>query len=465
MVFASVEFIALFFPIFFVFYLVVPQRFRNHTLLLGSLIFYAWWSPKFLLLIIALTVFSWFMAILIDRTECERTKTSLMVGAIIINLASLVWCKYTNMLMESINAVLAKNNLSSIPWVNVVLPIGLSFTVLLAISYLVDVRRKTVRAQTSIVDFGAYMVMFPHLIAGPIVRYNTIENELRKRVLSIDGVAAGARRFMIGFSMKVLIADTLSPMVAVAFSLKNPSFVDSWAGCIAYTLQLYIDFAGYSSMAIGLGLMLGFYFHENFNHPYLAVSIQDFWRRWHMTLSSWLRDYLYISLGGNRFGVYRTYINLMLTMAIGGLWHGGDNLNYLVWGVIHGFALCCNRVFSLNGYSIPDSVSRCMTLIVVMLAWTVFRSDSLATALDILGGQFGFNGFAIGDEISLALRPTICFALLVGMICVVYPVTVIGKRKGLGFASWSMVWPVIVFFYAVTVLVGQKSTPFLYFQF
>ncbi len=465
MVFASLEFLTLFLPLFFALYLVTPQNYRNHTLLVGSWIFYAWWTPKFLILIIALTLLAWGAAILIDKTQDEKWKTRWMAWAIVLNLASLVWYKYTNMLVSTLNEFLTGRQMEALPWEHVMLPIALSFTVLHAISYVVDVRRKVVPAQYDVLAFSAYMAMFPHLIAGPIVRYKVIDKELRERVFSMEKFSLGVRRFMIGFSMKVLIADTLAPVVALCFGLKHPGFWDAWIGCIAYTFQLYFDFAGYSAMAIGLGLMLGFHFEENFNNPYLAVSIQDFWRRWHQTLSSWLRDYLYISLGGNRQGPLRTYVNLMLTMAIGGLWHGGDNWNYLIWGIIQGAALCCDRAFTQRGYSMPDYASRALTMLTVMFAWTIFRATGFDNALGMWAGQLGLHGFGIQDEVILALRPMIILTFLIGLLCVVYPATPIAKRGGLGVMSWSMLWPVLTFSYGVIVLAGQKAVPFLYFQF
>ncbi len=465
MVFASLEFLTLFLPLFFALYLVTPQNYRNHTLLVGSWIFYAWWTPKFLILIIALTLLAWGAAILIDKTQDEKWKTRWMAWAIVLNLASLVWYKYTNMLVSTLNEFLTGRQMEALPWEHVMLPIALSFTVLHAISYVVDVRRKVVPAQYDVLAFSAYMAMFPHLIAGPIVRYKVIDKELRERVFSMEKFSLGVRRFMIGFSMKVLIADTLAPVVALCFGLKHPGFWDAWIGCIAYTFQLYFDFAGYSAMAIGLGLMLGFHFEENFNNPYLAVSIQDFWRRWHQTLSSWLRDYLYIRLGGNRQGPLRTYVNLMLTMAIGGLWHGGDNWNYLIWGIIQGTALCCDRAFTQRGYSMPDYASRALTMLTVMFAWTIFRATGFDNALGMWAGQLGLHGFGIQDEVILALRPMIILTFLIGLLCVVYPATPIAKRGGLGVMSWSMLWPVLTFSYGVIVLAGQKAVPFLYFQF
>ncbi|HCJ50660.1 MAG: membrane-bound O-acyltransferase family protein [Gallionellaceae bacterium CG1_02_56_997] len=468
MVFASLEFLTLFLPVFFALYFITPRAYRNYTMLLGSWLFYAWWTPKFLLLIIFLTVVTWLAAILIERTTSEKLKTRLMAGAIIINLASLAWYKYANVVFRSLNDLFGSPDHPLIVWETVFLPIALSFTVLHATSYLVDVRRKVVPAQYSFNFFAAYIAMFPHLIAGPIVRYKVIEKELRERYFSLDEFATGVRCFMIGFSMKVLIADPLSPLVALVFKQSSPSLVDAWIGCGAYTIQLYFDFAGYSLMAIGLGLMMGFKFEPNFNNPYLSVSIQDFWRRWHMTLSSWLRDYLYISLlGGNRGGRVRTYINMLLTMSIGGLWHGGESWNFLIWGVIHGSALSIARAYNNMGYSMPDFFSRLLTLVVVMLAWTIFRAADFSAALHVWGGQFGLNGIAMGDEVALAMRPTLYASFIIGIICIGYPATRFAKQEwGLfSHSVWRAVWPTLAFAYALVVLTGQQSPPFLYFQF
>ncbi len=466
MVFASLEFLTLFLPVFFAFYFLTPNRFRNHTMLVGSWLFYAWWTPKFLLLIIFLTLVTWGAAILIDRSQSEKYKTRVMAAAIIINLASLAWYKYANVVFRSINDLFGGEPL--IVWETVFLPIALSFTVLHATSYLVDVRRKVVDAQYRFDFFAAYIAMFPHLIAGPIVRYKVIEKELRERYFSLEEFALGVRRFMIGFSMKVLIADPMAPLVDLVFKQSAPTMTDAWIGCGAYTIQLYFDFAGYSLMAIGLGLMMGFKFEPNFNNPYLSVSIQDFWRRWHMTLSSWLRDYLYISLlGGNRAGNTRTYVNLMLTMAIGGLWHGGESWNYLIWGIIHGSALCVARSYNARGYAMPDFYSRLLTLVVVMLAWTVFRAANFSAALTMWGGQFGFNGLGMGDAVMLALRPSIYASFIIGVICIVYPATRYAQT-GWGIFRhnlWRSIWPSLAFAYALIVLTGQQSPPFLYFQF
>ena len=451
MVFASLEFLTLFLPVFFAFYFLTPSRYRNHTMLFGSWLFYAWWTPKFLILIIFLTLITWLAAILIEKSASETFKTRIMAGAIIVNLASLAWYKYANVVVRSLNDLFGGADRPLIVWETVFLPIALSFTVLHATSYLVDVRRKVVQAQYRFSFFASYIAMFPHLIAGPIVRYKVIEKELRERFFSAEEFSLGVRRFMIGFAMKVLIADPLSPLVDLVFKQSAPTLIDAWIGCGAYTIQLYFDFAGYSLMAIGLGLMLGFKFEPNFNNPYLSVSIQDFWRRWHMTLSSWLRDYLYISLlGGNRGGERRTYINLLLT-----------------WGVIHGVALCTARIYNARGYAMPDFFSRLLTLVVVMLAWTVFRAADFSAAQHMWAGQFGLHGVAMGDAVSLALRPSIYASFVIGILCIVYPAT---RYAGIGWgifshSLWRSIWPALAFAYALIVLTGQQSPPFLYFQF
>ena len=275
---------------------------------------------------------------------------------------------------------------------------------------------------------------------------------------------------MIGLCMKVLVADTLSPLVDVAFHLDNPSFVDAWIGCLAYSLQLFFDFAGYSAMAIGLGLMLGFHFPENFNQPYLASSIQDFWRRWHMSLSSWLRDYLYIALGGNRNGAWKTYRNLFLTMAIAGLWHGGDSWNYLLWGAAHGIALCVDRLWSRSSLpSIPPLFSHTLTLLFVFMAWTLFRAPDFDSALNMYAGQFGLHGFALGDALAVTLRSAHGLAAVLGVACIIAPLFKHRYEQRFGAHAWfvpiAALWPVAGFLLSFALIASREAVPFLYFQF
>jgi alginate O-acetyltransferase complex protein AlgI len=310
--------------------------------------------------------------------------------------------------------------------------------------------------------------MFVHLIAGPIIRYEWVKRELVSRPFDWEHFSLGARRLMIGMSMKVLIADTLAPVVDVAFAVQNPSFLDAWLGCIGYGLQLFFDFAGYSVMAIGLGMMLGFRFPENFNNPYLATSIQDFWRRWHLSLSSWIRDYLYIPLGGNRLGPVRTYVNLLLTMAIAGLWHGGDSWNFLLWGIAHGVALSVDRLWNQAKLgSLPTMLSRTLTLLFVFLAWTIFRAHTFDSGLQMYAGQFGLNGFGLSDAMLVLLRPSHWLAYALGIACVMVPLLQgwVERQSGLGVIFVATVWPIIGFLFSFALIASRGAVPFLYFQF
>src|ERR1700722_3137872 len=465
MVFSSVEFLALFLPLFFVAYLATPAGARNLTLCCGSWMFYAWWKPVFLLLIVGITFVAWLLGRVIAAAGERRQRLVLAAGIVAI-LACLGWFKYAHLLVRTADEALASLQVGPIPWTNVILPIALSFTALQAVSYLIDVKRKTVAAEPSFVSFAAYLDMFPHLIAGPIIRYSWVDRALAERRLTFEDLSIGARRFMLGFAAKVLIADTLAPVVEAAFALPSPSFVDAWLGDICFAFQIFFDFAGYSAMAIGLGRMLGFKYPENFRDPYLSETIQDFWRRWHISLSSWLRDYLYISLGGNRYGDVRTYANLLLTMAIGGLWHGAS-WSFLLWGVIHGAALAIARFWSQRKLWCPSVLSYPLTLLTVLLAWTPFRATSWDGTLAMLSGQIGLNGFAISDEMSLVLRPLLILWMGIAAVVVFWPA--VKARFFPRFEStgewWEALWPIAVFLYAIAVMMGHQTVPFLYFQF
>jgi len=468
MVFASLEFLLLFFPLFLIAYALTPKDLRNGRLLIGSWIFYGWSSPPYLLMLIAITALTWAGGLVLQAAAPGRSRRMELVALIVVLAGLLAWFKYANIVVETLNTALGHAGAMPIAWQKVVLPVGLSFIVLQAISYVVDVYRGTVVAQRSFVAFAAYKAMFGQLIAGPIIRYDWVKKEIGNRRFGWDGFGAGARRFMVGMSMKVLIADTLAPVAELAFSQTRPGFADAWIGCAAYTLQLFFDFAGYSAMAIGIALMLGFHFPENFNHPYLARSIQDFWRRWHLSLSSWIRDYLYIPLGGNRAGPVRTYVNLLLTMAIAGLWHGGDSWNYLLWGIAHGLALCCARAYTQAGHRMPVLPARIATLLFVMLAWTLFRAHDFDGALRMLAGQFGLHGgWGFGDALTAGLRRSHLLAFVLGVLCVVWPAVAprLAQHAGPRLAALGGLWPVPAFLLSFALIASRGASPFLYFQF
>ena len=471
MVFASLEFLTLFLPAFLLVYALARPAWRNVILLIGSWLFYGWLSPLFLSLHVVLTIVAWVGGLLVDRArEGSKGRVRLLIALIVINTAVLCWYKYANILAGTWSDLITYYGAMPLEWQRVALPAGLSFIVLQAISYLVDVHRHTVPVERSFINYATYISMFGHSIAGPIIRYDWVRRELNQRYFNWQNFSLGARRFMIGMCMKVLVADTLSPLVDVAFHLENPSFVDAWIGCLAYSLQLFFDFAGYSAMAIGLGLMLGFHFPENFNRPYLASSIQDFWRRWHLSLSSWLRDYLYIALGGNRNGAWKTYRNLFLTMAIAGLWHGGDSWNYLLWGSAHGVALCVDRLWSRSRLpGIPPLLSHSLTLLFVFLAWTLFRAPDFHSAMTMYAGQFGLHDFALGDALAVTLRPVHGLAAMLGLVCILAPL--LQSRVEQRFARHALfvpitaLWPVAGFLLSFALIASREAVPFLYFQF
>jgi len=324
MVFSSNIFLLCFLPLFLGIYYLTPLRFRSLPILIGSYVFYAWWRVDFTLLFAGVTLWNYFIFLRIKKEQIKQEKRAKrwMQMGVAGNLFVLGVFKYFNFGIDSLNFALNGAGLSSIEAMKFILPIGISFYIFQAISFLIDVHRKDAPHPKNFWDFAAFISLFPQLIAGPILRYKDVATQFQNRIHSLDKFSEGAYRFMVGFVQKVLIADNVAPLADQMFALENPTLIEGWLGALAYTVQLYFDFMAYSLMAIGLGLMMGFRFIENFNHPYIARSITEFWRRWHISLSSWLKDYLYIPLGGNRKGKTRTYINLILTMLLGGAWHG-----------------------------------------------------------------------------------------------------------------------------------------------
>lgn len=481
MVFASSAFVFLFLPLFLVAYAVAPQRWRNLTILAFSWIFYAWWRLDFLPLIVSIAFWSWYTGRWIERHRnhdlaagrATPNKVPLLVG-IGWPLLALIWFKYANLLADAAGLATV--------WQNILLPIGLSFFVFGAISYSVDVYRGTVAAEPSFINYATYQSMFGHLVAGPVVRYKWVAERLRARAFDRREFARGAERFMLGFAQKVLLADTIAPLVDSGYRLAAPTAADAALTVLAYTLQLYFDFAAYSSMAIGLGLMVGLKFPENFNHPYLAESLSDFWRRWHISLSSWLRDYLYIPLGGNRSGLVRGCINLLITMALGGLWHGAG-WTFMVWGLWHGAGLVAERLWRKTGAPpLPFWLSHTATLVFVMLGWLLFRAQSWSEVDVMLQALGGGNGWQLSGALAAAMHPNQTVCLLIG-IALVYLPLLRKKRSAQSGAlhdnavpaadadalsrSWSGVryLALPLWLLALWVLQGRTVVPFLYFQF
>lgn len=390
MLFSSAVFIFLFLPIVLGLHFILAQKFRNLFILLASLFFYAWGEGVLVLLMMSSICFNYAIGVGIFHYQ-KRSKTSLSKGFLYIgvigNLLTLGFFKYIHFLID--NLALIGIDLS-VDVSGVMLPIGISFFTFQSISYLIDVHRKTVKAQRNLVSLGMYISLFPQLIAGPIVRYVDISKEIEKRTITAELFKSGINRFIIGFGKKIIIANNVGLIADKVFEAAPGDLSTglSWLGIICYSLQIYFDFSGYSDMAIGLGKMLGFNFKENFEHPYISKSIREFWRRWHISLSTWFRDYLYIPLGGNRKGKHRVYVNLLIVFFLTGLWHGAS-WNFIVWGLFHGLFLIIER---LNLIKLKAPVlSHIYVLLVVMVGWVFFRAEDLSYAMGYLSNMFSYS--------------------------------------------------------------------------
>ena len=473
MVFSSAAFLFLFLPLFLIGYFLVPARFRSAWILFGSWFYYGWWRVDFLLLMIATSVWAWYAGTRIVRArEAGRGRAARAWRSAGVTLPLLVlgYFKYFNFGVDTLSGIFGLLGGGVITAWSVILPVGISFYTFQIISYIVDVYRGTVPAGRNLVEVAAYVSLFPQLVAGPIVRYKQIAHQFREREHGWQTFALGARRFMLGLARKVLIADAVAPIANAVFAAESPSFMAAWLGVLAYAVQIYFDFAAYSDMAIGLGGMMGFHLPENFDMPYRSGSITEFWRRWHMTLSAWLRDYLYIPLGGNRLGAGRTLVNLMTVMVLGGLWHGASWL-FVIWGAWHGLWLIAERLLFRERASGVRSVPyRVVTLLAVLTGWVVFRAESMAGALDVLAGMAGANGMGLEPTLSWRFHTGGLVALVVGVAVSAFEPAVLravyepaqptqARRAAAGVAVSAL------FILSVVRVLSSSYSPFLYFRF
>lgn len=475
MVFSSLIFLFLFLPFFLAVYYLTPFRWRSLIILIGSYIFYAWWRVDFLLLFVGVTLWNYLIARrIISNLESARGRRWMQIG-VIGNLITLGIFKYFNFGLDSINAILGASGINTVEALRFILPIGISFYIFQSISFLIDIYRKDAPMPRSFPDFAAFIALFPQLIAGPVLRYKDLADQFTERKHNFDLFSHGAYRFMLGFAKKVLIADTVADLVDKSFALEDPSMADAWLGALAYTIQLYFDFSGYSDMAVGLGLMMGFRFMENFNYPYISRSITEFWRRWHISLSAWLRDYLYIPLGGNRKGTARTYINLILTMLLGGLWHGA-NWTFIIWGAWHGGILAAERALggkrekpdrSTASQLFIQGGKMIFTFFLVVLGWVMFRAENVGKAMAFYKAMFSAPaGFS--EALSWQITGSAMTALIIGYI-IVFTVPAVEKITGGTLKETRNIaiqgGTIILFLLAVLKLSAKSYSPFLYFQF
>lgn len=393
MLFNSTVFLFLFLPIVLALSFMAPQKMKNFVLLVASLIFYAWGGVSMTVIILFSILFNFFIGKAIEKNKTKPGAKRILIVGLTINLVVLATFKYLNFIVENINELLGAANIAPVHQTSIALPIGISFFTFHSISYIIDVYRNRVTAQNNLINHSLYITLFPQLIAGPIVRYSDISDQIKERTITIEKFASGVERFIIGLAKKMLIANTFA-LVADDIFAQSPNELTTfvaWLGIIAYTIQIYYDFSGYSDMAIGLGRMFGFEFLENFNFPYIATSIQDFWRRWHISLSNWFRDYLYISLGGNRCSRNRVLLNLFIVFLCTGFWHGAS-WNFIVWGLFHGLFIIIEKAgFDKVLARTWKPLRHLYVLFVVIIAWVFFRSSDISYAFMFIKKLFGMG--------------------------------------------------------------------------
>jgi alginate O-acetyltransferase complex protein AlgI len=470
MVFSSPVFIFMFLPLVLTIYYLLPSKYKNLLLTIASLYFYAFGEKFMVILIILSTLINFYCGILIER---GKAKLGLRL-AIFYNLLTLGFFKYFNFTFENFNSLLTFVNIKSDYLINIpkiALPIGISFFTFECLSYVIDVYRKEVKANKNFLEFITFVTLFPHLIAGPVIRYVDLQIQLERKDLSYFNFKIGLERFIIGLAKKMIIANTFAKIADEVFkhNIDDLSTSFAWIGIISYTIQIYFDFSGYSDMAIGLAKMFGFNFLENFNYPYISKSIKEFWRRWHISLSSWFRDYLYISLGGNKISKSRTYLNLFIVFFATGLWHGAS-WNFVVWGLFHGFFIVFERIgFDKILTKFWTPIQHFYTLLIVIIGWVFFRSDNLESAVLFIKKMFIYsdgdeylNSYLTYFNINNELYFTFFMALLFSLPSYKYFDSFLSKK------NTTILRPIIfilLLFISITYLASGTYNPFIYYKF
>ncbi|MEM1441146.1 MAG: MBOAT family O-acyltransferase [Verrucomicrobiota bacterium] len=472
MVFSSHIFLFGFLPLALLLYYLTPLRWRSVTLTVLSYIFYGWWNPWFVFLMLGSTVVDYWCGAAISREgQTEGKRKAALWTSISVNLLCLGFFKYALFISGNIDVVASWLGWESLPppafLSQIVLPVGISFYTFQSMSYSIDLYRGDAKPARSFSDFACYVSMFPQLVAGPIVRYASIADQLQNRAHSTSGFALGMTRFNFGFAKKILLANPMGQIADLCFeagsgSLSTPA---AWIGVLAYALQIYFDFSAYSDMALGLGRMLGFRFAENFDSPYKSASFTEFWHRWHISLSTFLRDYLYIPLGGNRKGVGRTYFNLLIVMLIGGIWHGAQ-WTFVIWGAIHGVLLMSERWARTNVSRQPPAwVGRCVTGFLLLITWVFFRSESMEVATTYLTAMFGASPVGVTAELlhEVLFRPVAMISLVGGLALALFAPNT-GEFLS-RFTGAKAIAGMVLLVVSVRVMAVQGYNPFLYFQF
>ena len=463
MVFSSITFLFYFLPIVLIIYYLIPNKYKNIVLLISSFIFYFYGEPKNIYIMILSILATYIFGILIDKYKKTKYSKIFLILSIFINIGLLIYFKYADFIIKNINLWLS----NKIDLIHVILPIGISFYTFQLISYIVDVYRGEAKVQKNIIKLATYISLFPQLIAGPIVRYTTIENQLENREYNMKNFSIGVRRFIIGLGKKVMIANVMGNLINIFLVSDEKSVLFYWLYAIALMIQIYFDFSGYSDMAIGLGKMLGFDFPENFNYPYIATSITDFWRRWHISLSSWFRDYIYIPLGGNRVSKLKWIRNIIIVWMLTGLWHGAE-WNFVIWGLYFGVLLIIEKVFWLKWLQkIPKVISRIYTLFIVMISFIIFNGEGISTILENIGGLFKFVSIPLITNESMYYLKSYIIVIILGIIGAT-PIckNILTNEKLKKIVNiLEPIYLLLIFIICTSYIVDGSFNPFLYFRF
>ncbi len=475
MVFSSITFLVYFLPIFLLAYHLTPNKFKNACILIFSIVFYAWGGPKFIFVLLGTTFLDFFLVSKMHEAKSTKTKKQLLVVSLLMNLGLLFYFKYSNFFIDNINEVLDLAGIKEIAMLKIILPIGISFYTFESVTYVVDVYRGIHKPLKSFWNYQTYILLFPKLIAGPIVRYHDIADQItdREKNYTPEVKLSGFYTFCIGLAKKVIIANTIGAQADDVFKLSITE-IDSaaaWVGAIAYTFQIYFDFSGYSDMAIGICKMIGIRLPENFNNPYLSSSITEFWRRWHITLGAWMKNYLYIPLGGNKVNSKtKLYRNLFIVFLLSGLWHGAS-WNFIIWGAFHGLFLVLERLFLLKIYSKTGKIiSTILTFLIVVVGWVYFRIEDLDYANHVVKSMFSFNfidgKFALHNDFyfSLFLATFFSFFAFIPFTKKIQ-VNVYGENHTKASNTMMLTISVLLFYISLSYIAALDFNPFIYFRF
>ncbi len=464
MLFSSIPFLYYFLPIVLLIYFITPKKLKNCVLLISSLVFYGWGEPRYVFLMAGTIIAGYLLGLLVERFRGRASAKILTAFSAVLFLGVLGYFKYADFFIENFNRLTG----FSVPFLSIALPIGISFYTFQLLSYIIDVYRGDVKAQKNPINLGAYIALFPQLIAGPIVRYRDIEIALRERVHTIDKAAEGIRRFIIGLSKKVIIANTMGEMCGAFNQSSDKSIGFVWLFALCYSLQIYFDFSGYSDMAIGLGKILGFEFMENFNYPFISKSVTEFWRRWHISLGSWFRDYVYIPLGGNRVGKVRHIVNIFTVWLLTGFWHGAE-WNFVIWGLFFALLLTIEKFFLLKRLS--GIKGHIYVIFATLLSFTIFSADSLEGAVGLIGSMFSFGSLPLVSEAFIynltSYLPVIIIAIIASTPLGASLYRRLREKRGFRGVIVVLEIPVLMLMLLIVTayLADGSFNPFLYFRF